>query len=238
MGTTKSTVSRLIGWQACTVAHLAEEICQAVGAKSNSSWYRSDRPREAQLCVASASHKHVRSTAFRGNAHRCARALIRAHPLGTLVTLGAEGLNGTTFRSCRSRSRTARNADRPCVARQSAWRDFDPQVQALVVFRDDSYITPSWYPTSNRRQGRADLELRRRARLRFLRIVEDAARLRAIVESLTSANESSGRSLEGVGPRRRNTSTDASGIVGIEIEIRRLVAMEGKPEPRSGRRGV
>ena len=58
----------------------------------------------------------------------------------------------------------------------------------------------------------------------FLRIVEDAARLRAIVESLTSANESSRPQPWKVSDApAKFVEQQLRGIVGIEIEIRRLI---------------
>jgi len=52
-------------------------------------------------------------------------ALICAHPLGTLITIGAGGL----------------------IANPQ-WRDRDPSVAALAIFQGpQAYVTPSWYKT-------------------------------------------------------------------------------------------
>jgi len=99
-------------------------------------------------------------------------------------------------------------------------------VQALVVFQGaDSYITPSWYAT--KQQTGKVVPTWNYAVVHaygFLRIVEDAARLRSIVERLTAQHEAAR-------PKPWKVS-DAPpeyieqmlrGIVGIEIEISRLV---------------
>ena len=48
------------------------------------------------------------------------------------------------------------------------WREFDPKVDALVIFQGpERYITPSWYDDeAGDGKGRADLELCDRAGLR------------------------------------------------------------------------
>jgi len=154
-------------------------------------------------------------------------ALIRAHPLGTLVTLGAEGLNANHIPFLLDPDPAPHGTLVGHVSRANpAWRDFDPQVQALVVFqRTDSYITPSWYPT--KQQTGKVVPTWNYAVVHaygFLRIVEDAARLRAIVESLTLANESSRSHPWKVSDAPAEfVEQQLRGIVGIEIEIRRLI---------------
>ena len=154
-------------------------------------------------------------------------ALIRAHPLGTLVCLGAEGLNANHIPFLLDPDPAPHGTLVGHVSRANpAWRDFDPKVQALVVFHGtDSYITPSWYPT--KQQTGKVVPTWNYAVVHaygFLRIVEDAARLRAIVESLTSANESSRPQPWKVSDAPpQYIEQMLRGIVGIEIEIRRLI---------------
>jgi transcriptional regulator len=154
-------------------------------------------------------------------------ALIDAHPLGTLVTLGADGLNANHIPFLLDPDPAPHGTLIGHVSRANpAWSDFDPQVQALVVFQGaDSYITPSWYPT--KQQTGKVVPTWNYAVVHaygLLRIVEDAARLRAIVERLTAQHEAAR-------PKPWKVS-DAPpeyieqmlcGIVGIEIEISRLV---------------
>jgi len=153
-------------------------------------------------------------------------ALIRAHPLGTLVTLGADGLNANHIPFLVDPDPAPHGTLVGHVSRANpAWRDFDPRVQALVVFQGTGgYITPSWYPTKQR-TGKVVPTWNYAVvhAYGFLRIIEDAARLRAIVERLTAEHESS-RPL----PWKVSDAPPEyieqmlRGIVGIEIEIRRL----------------
>jgi transcriptional regulator len=154
-------------------------------------------------------------------------ALVRSHPLGTLVTLGAEGLNANHIPFLLDPDPAPHGTLIGHVSRANpAWRDFDPQVQALVVFQGaDSYITPSWYAT--KQQTGKVVPTWNYAVVHaygLLRIVDDAARLRVIVERLTAQHEAAR-------PKPWQVS-DAPpeyieqmlrGIVGIEIEISRLI---------------
>ena len=77
------------------------------------------------------------------------RQLIHDCPLGTLVTLGAEGLNANHIPFEFDSVPAPRGTLRGHVARANpVWRDFSQTVDALVVFLGpQSYVTPSWYPT-------------------------------------------------------------------------------------------
>ena len=93
-------------------------------------------------------------------------ALIRAHPLGTLVTIGGVGAR----RQCaslhpRSVARPSEHCRRISRAPTRNGATFDPRVDALVIFQGvESYITPSWYATKQEHgKGGADLELCDRA---------------------------------------------------------------------------
>jgi transcriptional regulator len=75
--------------------------------------------------------------------------LIQAFPLGTLITLGADGLaaNHVPFVLDPRAGEHGRLLGH--VARNNAvWRDHDPDREALVVFQSvEAYITPNWYET-------------------------------------------------------------------------------------------
>jgi transcriptional regulator len=75
--------------------------------------------------------------------------LITAHPLGTLVTLGSEGLSANHIPFMMAPEVGARGALRGHVARANAvWQDFSAEHDALVIFQGPSaYISPNWYPT-------------------------------------------------------------------------------------------
>src|SRR5688572_4412089 len=76
-------------------------------------------------------------------------ALIGAHPLGALVTLGASGLTASHIPFLIDPAASPLGTLRAHVARANAqWRDFDPKAEALVIFQGpESYITPAWYET-------------------------------------------------------------------------------------------
>jgi transcriptional regulator len=171
------------------------------------------------------------------------RALIRAHPFGTLVTLGATGITANSIPFL-FRDDGALGTLQGHVARANPqWRDFDASIDALVIFQGpERYITPSWYATK-RETGKvvptwnyAIVQARGP-----MRIVEDSAWLAAQIEALT-------RQMEGARPAPwavadapdRFIESQLKGIVGIEIPIR---AIEGKwkvsqNRPAADRAGV
>ena len=154
-------------------------------------------------------------------------ALIRAHPLGTLVTLGARGLNANHLPFLLDPDPAPHGTLTGHVSRANpAWRDFDREVQALVVFQGaDSYITPSWYPTK-RHTGKVVPTWNYAVvhAYGFLRVVEDATRLRAIVERLTAEHEASRpQPWKASDAPPEYIEQMLRGIVGIEIAIARLV---------------
>ena len=153
-------------------------------------------------------------------------ALIRAHPLGLLVTVGSSGLEANHIPFVLDPSAAVLQGH---LARSNPqWQGFDPATEALVVFQGpEAYITPSWYavkaetgkvvPTWNY----AVVQVHGR-----LRVIDDRDWLRAQIEALTRSQED----------RREHgwqvTDAPASyveaqikGIVGIEIVITRI---EGK----------
>ena len=171
-------------------------------------------------------------------------ALIRAHPLGLLVTVGAGGLEANPIPFVLDASAGARGVLKGHLARANRqWRDFDPSVATLVVFQGaDAYITPSWYATKVE-TGKVVPTWNYAIVQAFgaLRVIEDADWLRAQVDALTRAREE-------MRPQPWQVSDAPApfvaamlrGIVGIEIEIARI---EGKwkvsqNRPESDRDGV
>jgi transcriptional regulator len=156
-------------------------------------------------------------------------ALIRAHPLGLLVTMGAEGLEANLIPFVLDTPVGGPVALRGHLARPNPqWRGFDAASEALVVFQGpEAYITPSWYsvkaetgkvvPTWNyvvvQVHGR-------------VRAVEDAGWLRQQIENLTNGQEK-----REAAPWKVSDAPEAyvagqiRGIVGIEIAVTRI---EGK----------
>ncbi len=171
------------------------------------------------------------------------QALIKAHPLATLVTLNAQGLEANHIPLLIDPDPVPFGTLRGHVARANPmWRTFRADSEVLAVFQGpQAYITPSWYvskaqhgkvvPTWNYAVVHAHGPLR---------IVEDAEWLRALVTRLTASQES---------PRDKPWHvTDAPGdyintmlqaIVGIEIPVRRLqgkwkMSQNRLPQDREG----
>ncbi len=153
-------------------------------------------------------------------------ALIRAHPLGLLVTAGAGGLEANPIPFVLDATAAPKGVLRGHLARANRqWRDFDPSAEALVVFQGaEAYITPSWYaakaetgkvvPTWNY----AIVQVRGP-----LRVVEDTDWLRSQVNALTRAREATRPQPWQVADAPEPfVAAMLRGIVGIEIEIARI----------------
>ena len=171
-------------------------------------------------------------------------ALIRGHPLGTLVTMGASGLVANAIPFILDPSRGEFGTLQAHLARaNNQWRDFDAKVDALVIFQGvESYITPSWYPT--KQEGGKVVPTWNYAIVQAsgpLKIIEDRDWLRTQIAALTAMQE--GRRAEPWAVSDAPASfveSQLKGIVGIEIPITKI---EGKwkvsqNRPEVDRRGV
>lgn len=170
--------------------------------------------------------------------------LIRLHPLGTLVTMTKSGLVANALPFILDAARGTYGTLQAHLARANTqWRDFEPAVDALVIFQGPQrYITPSWYavkqetgkvvPTWNYAVVQASGPMR---------VIEDRDWLATQIAALTNKLEN-GRT----GPWAVTDAPPAfveaqiSGIVGIEIPIARI---EGKwkvsqNRPEADRQGV
>lgn len=172
--------------------------------------------------------------------------LIRAHPLGLLVSNGAEGpvadlvpflLDPDTGEHGHLRAHVARaNPHWKLIAQNAAH-------PVLVVFQGpESYVTPSWYETK-RETGKvvptwnyATVQVRGRAR-----VIEDATWLARQIHDLTAAQEAERAEPWQVDDApSRYIDVQMRGIVGIEIEV---VGIAGKwkvsqNRPAADRAGV
>jgi transcriptional regulator len=174
-------------------------------------------------------------------------ALIEAHPLGAWVAPGGAPptplvVNHLPFLVDRGRGRFGTLVGH--VARANpVWRGTVPGAASVVIFQGpEGYVSPSWY-ASKREHGRVvptwDYAVVHAHGV--VRIVDDTAWLRDLVERLTAKHEA--------GRREPWQVTDAPGdyiarrleaIVGVEMPIERL---EGKwkmsqKESEADRRGV
>src|SRR5215204_3814981 len=167
-------------------------------------------------------------------------ALIRAFPLGTLVTVGPSGLvaNHVPFPIDPEASKLG--TLRAYIARSNPqWREFDPAEEALVIFQGaERYITPSWYETK-RETGKV-VPTWNYAVVHAYGAMR-ASWLRQQIEDLTRVNEAGRAAPWQVADAPESfVAAMARGIVGLEIEIARL---EGKwkvsqNRPEADRRGV
>ncbi len=171
-------------------------------------------------------------------------ALIRAHPLGTLVTLGQGGLVANALPFVLDASAGPFGTLKVHLARANAqWRDFDPAVEALVIFQGvESYITPSWYPTK-RETGKVVPTWNYAVVQAYgaMRIIEDRGWLAGQIAALTAEHEAGRAEPWSVADAPAPfVEAQLKGIVGIEIPISRI---EGKwkvsqNRPEADRRGV
>ena len=170
--------------------------------------------------------------------------LIRAHPLAALVTLGAAGLNANHIPF------EIEPAPAPCgtlrghVARANpVWRDAAADVDALVIFQGpQAYVTPSWYATK-RETGKVVPTYNYMVVHAYgpLRVVEDRAWLRALVERLTNRFEAARPQPWAVKDAPGDyIETMLGAIVGIEIPVARLVGKwkASQNRPAKDRTGV
>jgi transcriptional regulator len=156
-------------------------------------------------------------------------ALIRAHPLGALVTFGVGGLSANLIPFILDTERAPNGVLQGHLARANRqWQDFDRSVEALVIFQGvERYITPAWY-AAKREHGKvvptwnyATVQVRG-----IMRVIEDADWLRTQIAALTAANEAKRREPWAVSDAPETfIASQIKGIVGIEIPI---ASIEGK----------
>ncbi len=170
--------------------------------------------------------------------------MVRDHPLGLLITQGAQGLDANPIPFLLDAEDGRPGVLRAHVARANpVWREARTDVETLVVFQGpQAYISPSWYP-SKADNGKAVptwnyITVQARGRLV---VHDDAEWLRTLVTRLTQRHEAT--------QARPWAVTDAPadyidamlrGIVGIEIP---LDSLKGKwkmsqNHPAANRRGV
>lgn len=171
-------------------------------------------------------------------------ALMRAHPLGLLISSAADGFVANPIPFVLDGAAGKKGTLRCHVARANPqWQDLQTAADCLVVFQGaDSYITPSWYK-SKKEHGKvvptwnyAMVQAWGRAR-----VTQDAAWLKANVEALTRAHEAE-RPVPWEVSDAPTEFIDVMlrAIVGIEIEMTRI---EGKwkvsqNRPEADRTGV
>jgi len=171
-------------------------------------------------------------------------ALLRAHPLGTLVTLGTSGLNANHIPFEFDAQQGEHGTLRAHIARANPlWKDFSSEVEALVVFQGaQTYISPGWYPTKEE-DGRAVPTYNYMVVHAYgpLRVIDDAEWIRAQVQRLSERHET--------GQARPWKITDApadyidkllKALIGIEIPVTKLAGKwkVSQNQPAANREGV
>ena len=170
--------------------------------------------------------------------------LIREYPQAALVTLGSGGLTANHIPFEFDPDPAPFGTLRGHVARANpVWQDFSKDVEVLVVFQGpQAYISPSWYETK-KQTGKVVptynyIVVHAHG---ALRVVQDKAWLRDLVERLTNRFE--GQRAE---PWRVTDAPDEfvdkllGAIVGLEIPVSRLIGKWklSQNRPQEDREGV
>lgn len=171
-------------------------------------------------------------------------ALMRAYPLATLVTWDADGLDANHIPLLLDATAGEFGSLRGHVARANPlWRKVGAGDTALAIFHGpEGYVTPNWYP-SKAETGKAVptwnyVVAHAHGRLR---VIDDAAWLRAQVAALTAQEESAFPHPWQVADAPADYVEKMLGaVVGIELEITRLVGKwkTSQNQPPQNRAGV
>lgn len=152
--------------------------------------------------------------------------LMRARPLATLVTLSSGGLAANHIPLHLADAPAPFGTLRGHVARANpVWNDFAKDIEVLAIFHGpDSYITPSWYATKQE-TGKVVPTWNYAVVHAYgaLRVIDDAAWVRAQLEVLTAHNEAGFAKQWAVSDAPHEyTDKLLEAIVGFEIVITKL----------------
>lgn len=182
--------------------------------------------------------------AFREERREVCHALIRAHPLGLLISAGAEEIVANPVPFIMYPGEGPHGTLRAHVARANGqWRALEGAPACLVVFQGpQAYVTPSWYATK-RETGKvvptwnyAVVQARGAAR-----VTSDAGWLRRQIDDLTAAHEGARPEPWAVSDAPEAfVAAQLRGIVGIEIEVAELTGKwkMSQNRPEADRLGV
>ncbi|MFM4856687.1 FMN-binding negative transcriptional regulator [Aeromonas hydrophila] len=153
--------------------------------------------------------------------------LIRAYPLGALITHGEGGLDANHLPFELDAGEGAHGVLRAHVARNNPlWQEVKDGDEVLVIFRAaDGYISPNWYPSKQAHHQQvptwnyAVVHAHGRIRVR-----DDARFVRRLLATLTRTHEA-GESIpwKMADAPRDYLEAKVAAVVGIEIEITGLV---------------
>lgn len=180
---------------------------------------------------------------FREDDRDAQHALIRAHPLGLLVTCGPGGLMANPIPFL-VEADEARGTLRAHLARANPqWRELEQVAECLVVFQGpQAYVTPSWYATK-RETGKVVPTWNYATVQAWGRpaVTADPDWLRRQIAALTASQEAERDAPWAVADAPPDfLAGQIKGIVGLEIPIQRI---EGKwkmsqNRPEADRAGV
>ena len=150
-------------------------------------------------------------------------ALIRARPLGLLISAGPQGLlaNAIPFLIDPAASRLG-TLQAHMARANGQWRDLAQAPQALVVFEGaEHYISPSWYATKQETGKVVPTWNYVMVQARGLaRVIEDDAWLARQIEALTQSRESARERPWAVADAPADfIAQQRRAIIGVEIEI-------------------
>ena len=170
--------------------------------------------------------------------------LITDHPLGTLVTLGPDGLDANHLPFEFDASAGAHGTLRAHVARANpVWRAAAAHPEALVIFQGPSaYVSPNWYPSKHETHRQVPtynyVVVHAHGRLT---VHDDEAFVRGLVARLTRRMEAS----QPAPWKMSDAPADyiaqmLAQIVGLEIEVAWLVGKSklGQNKEARDRRGA
>lgn len=166
--------------------------------------------------------------AFAENRPEALHALITAHPLGTLVTHGAEGLDANHIPFELDATAGPHGTLRAHVARANpVWLQAADQPVLVVFQADDAYISPNWYPSKPEHHQHVPTWNYAVVHVHgVLRVRDDERFLRGLLARLTRTHEA--RAQQPKPWKMGDAPTDyidglLKVIVGLEVEITRVV---------------
>lgn len=166
--------------------------------------------------------------AFQEQRPEALHALMRTHPLGTLVTHGPDGLDANHIPFELDPAAGPHGLLRAHVARANPVWQQAADTEVLVVFQAaDGYISPNWYPSKPEHHRHVPTWNYAVVHAHgVLRVRDDERFLRGLVARLTREHEA--RSQQQKPWKMGDAPTDyidglLRAIVGLEIQITRLV---------------
>ncbi|MEX3845311.1 FMN-binding negative transcriptional regulator [Paraburkholderia sp. BR10882] len=152
---------------------------------------------------------------------------IAQHPFGTLVTQGKSGLDANHIPFELAAGEGELGVLRAHVARANpVWQDVANGDEVLVIFRaGDAYISPNWYPSKHEAHKQVPtwnyVVVHAHGRIKIL---DDERYVRGVIGRLTRTHEATQpKPWKMADAPKDYTDTLVKAIVGVEIEITRLV---------------